>query len=101
MVGSTSTTAAASSRNSWRPSSRIDPERLHREPAMPSIDRLGPLTPDDRAAILAPLDEFSRSEGFVWRPEPLALALRGDSGAIVGGLIGELHWGWLRIDILA
>jgi GNAT superfamily N-acetyltransferase len=68
---------------------------------MPSIDRLGPMTLEDRAAILAPLDKFSRGKGFVWSVEPLALALRNDSGAIVGGLIGEMHWGWLRIDILA
>jgi GNAT superfamily N-acetyltransferase len=59
------------------------------------------MTPDDRAAILAPLEEFSRGKGFVWSVEPLALALRDDAGTIVGGLIGELHWGWLRIDILA
>jgi GNAT superfamily N-acetyltransferase len=68
---------------------------------MPSIDRLGPMTPDDHAAILAPLEEFSRDAGYVWTVESLALALRDESGAIVGGLIGELHWGWLRIGILA
>jgi GNAT superfamily N-acetyltransferase len=65
------------------------------------IDRLADLPPDDRAAIVAPLDAFSRARGYAWRPVPLALALRTDAGVIVGGLIGELQWGWLRIDILA
>jgi GNAT superfamily N-acetyltransferase len=67
---------------------------------MLSVERLAELTPDDRAAILAPLDTFSRERGFAWQPAPLVLALR-DEGRIVGGLIGEVQWGWLRIDILA
>jgi len=65
-----------------------------------SIERLAELSPDNRNAILAPLDEFTRNRGFTWRPAPLALALRRE-GQIVGGLIGEIHWGWLRIEILA
>ncbi|VTU01806.1 acetyltransferase : Acetyltransferase OS=Singulisphaera acidiphila (strain ATCC BAA-1392 / DSM 18658 / VKM B-2454 / MOB10) GN=Sinac_4568 PE=4 SV=1: Acetyltransf_1 [Gemmataceae bacterium] len=65
------------------------------------VDRLRELTAADRAAILAPLDEFSRGRGFAWEPAPLALALRDDAGRVVGGLIGEVQWGWLRIDILA
>jgi GNAT superfamily N-acetyltransferase len=68
---------------------------------MPQISRLPELTPAERAAIVAPLDAFSRARGFVWQPQPLALALRDEQGGIVGGLIGELQWGWLRIDILA
>jgi ribosomal protein S18 acetylase RimI-like enzyme len=59
------------------------------------------LTAADQAAIELPLDEFSRSRGFIWQPQPLALALRDDSGRIAGGLIGSLQWGWLRIDILS
>lgn len=65
------------------------------------IDRLTELTSAERAAIVAPLDAFSRGRGFAWRPEPLALALRTCAGGVVGGLIGEAQWGWLRIDILA
>lgn len=67
---------------------------------MPTIERVAELVPDIREAILAPLDDFSRQRGYVWQPTPLVLTLRkGDE--IVGGLIGETQWGWLRIDILA
>lgn len=69
--------------------------------AMPRIDALTQLTPEDHARIVAPLDEFSRGLGFVWQPQPVALALRDEGGAILGGLIGHTQWGWLRIDILA
>lgn len=68
---------------------------------VPSIEHLTELTAADRAAILAPLDTFSRDRGFVWQPTALALAVRGEDGQVAGGLIGELQWGWLRIDILA
>jgi ribosomal protein S18 acetylase RimI-like enzyme len=68
---------------------------------MPSIERVAELTPTERAALIAPLDEFSRRRGFVWKPHPLALVLRGESGEIAGGLLGELQWEWLRINILA
>ncbi|MGE3807046.1 MAG: GNAT family N-acetyltransferase [Gemmataceae bacterium] len=68
---------------------------------MPTIERLANLTPVDRAALLAPLDEFSRARGFPYEPRELVLALRDDAGNVSGGLIGQLHWGWLRIEILA
>jgi GNAT superfamily N-acetyltransferase len=68
---------------------------------MTRIDRLAELTPADRAAIVAPLDAFSHSRGFLWQPQTLALALRDGEGLIVGGLIGQLQWEWLRTDILA
>lgn len=68
---------------------------------MPHIDQLAELTVADQAAIEQPLDEFSRGRGFTWQPHPLALALRDDSGRIVGGLTGSFQWGWLRIDILS
>jgi ribosomal protein S18 acetylase RimI-like enzyme len=68
---------------------------------MLSIERMTELNPVDREAIVAPLDEYSRRRGFVWQPQPLVLALRGEGGGILGGLIGELHWEWLRIEILA
>ena len=68
---------------------------------MPHIDLLAELTASNQTAIERPLDEFSRGRGFTWQPQPLALALRDDSGRIVGGLIGSFQWRWLRIDILA
>jgi ribosomal protein S18 acetylase RimI-like enzyme len=65
------------------------------------VERLAEVTPAERAAIVAPLDAFSRQRGFAWQPAPLALALRDGGGKIVGGLIAELQWDWLRIELLA
>ncbi len=65
------------------------------------IEQLAELTDADRAAIVEPLDSFSRNRGYVWQPKPLALVLREDTGGIAGGLIGTTQWEWLRIDILA
>jgi ribosomal protein S18 acetylase RimI-like enzyme len=69
--------------------------------SLPRIEQLAALTAADQAAIELPLDEFTRDRGFLWQPQPFALALRDDSGRIVGGLTGSFHWGWLRIDILS
>lgn len=68
---------------------------------MPTIDHLAEPSAEEREAITAPLDAFSRAQGFVWQPEPLVLALRDDAGHIVGGAIGETNWGWLHVRILA
>jgi GNAT superfamily N-acetyltransferase len=68
---------------------------------MSQIHRLAELTGADRAAIMAPLDLFSHRRGFVWTSQELVLALRDDQQKIAGGLIGELNWEWLRINILA
>ena len=66
---------------------------------MPQIVRLAAPTPTEREAILAPLDAFSRAQGFIWQPEPLTLVLRDDEDRIVGGVIGETNWGWLHREI--
>ena len=68
---------------------------------MPQIVRLAAPTPTEREAILAPLDAFSRAQGFIWQPEPLTLVLHNDEGRIVGGAIGETNWGWLHLTVLA
>ncbi|WP_406699310.1 GNAT family N-acetyltransferase [Singulisphaera sp. Ch08] len=68
---------------------------------MPQIVRLDAPSLMEREAILAPLDAFSRAQGFVWHPEPLALVLRDDEDRIVGGAIGETNWGWLHLTVLA
>ena len=65
------------------------------------IDRLDEPTAEEHAAIVAPLDEFTRQQGFLWKPRPVVLALRDDGGEIAGGLVGNLNWEWLRIEILA
>ncbi len=64
-----------------------------------SIVRLNATSENERAAIVAPLDEFSRARGFPFLPQPLALGLH-DGDELVGGLIGQLTWNWLHIQML-
>ncbi len=64
-----------------------------------TIEKLGELPDEARAAILAPLDTFSRARGFPFSPQTLAIALR-EQGHIVGGLIGQINWDWLYIQVL-
>lgn len=68
---------------------------------MPRIEQLAELTPDDRTAVIAPLDAFCSSRGFVWELRPVVLALRDERGQIAGGLIGDIVWEWLQIKILS
>lgn len=68
---------------------------------MVRIDRVTEPTASDREAIVAPLDAFSRAQGFIWRPELVMLALRDGAGRIVGGAVGETNWGWLHVTVLA
>ncbi len=63
------------------------------------IARLEAPSENEVAAIVAPLDEFSRARGFPFLPKVLALGLH-DSGELVGGLIGQLNWNWLHIQLL-
>lgn len=66
--------------------------------------RLEPLdgpTPDDVAAIIAPLGAATEAAGFRHDPQAITLVLRDSSGAILGGVIGETLWGWLHVRILA
>jgi ribosomal protein S18 acetylase RimI-like enzyme len=67
---------------------------------MPQIDRVSDATPELRAAILAPLQAYSRLRGLVWQPTSLVLVLKEDT-EVVGGLIGHYHWEWLQIEVLA
>ncbi|QMW21573.1 GNAT family N-acetyltransferase [Sandaracinobacteroides saxicola] len=64
-----------------------------------SIARLNAPSENERAAIVAPLDAFSRARGFPFLPQPLALGLY-DGDELVGGLIGQLNWNWLHIQLL-
>jgi GNAT superfamily N-acetyltransferase len=58
------------------------------------------ITEDERAAVIAPLGEFSVARGFPFRPEPVFLLLR-EGERIVGGLIGHSYWDWLYIEVLS
>ncbi|WP_324132386.1 GNAT family N-acetyltransferase [Bosea sp. (in: a-proteobacteria)] len=64
-----------------------------------SIARLEAPSESDMAAIVAPLDEFSRARGFPFLPRVLALGLY-DGGELVGGQVGQVNWNWLHLQLL-
>jgi len=53
-----------------------------------------------REAVVAGLSAYNAAVVGPRNSLPLALSLRDDAGMIVGGLIGELKWEWLHIDLL-
>lgn len=53
-----------------------------------------------REAVIAGLSAHNASRVGPRNGEPLALSLRDEAGIIVGGLIGELKWQWLHVDLL-
>jgi ribosomal protein S18 acetylase RimI-like enzyme len=59
-----------------------------------------PLPPEDSdfEALKAGLTEFNESfTGPVFR-EKISSFVKDDSGKIVGGILGEINWGWLHIQ---
>jgi len=60
-------------------------------------------TPDEalRQAIQAPLVAFNRALAGPSGHETLALAVRDEAGAMVGGLWGATSYGWLYTQLLA
>lgn len=53
-----------------------------------------------REAVLRGLSAHNEARVGPRRTEPLALSLRNEAGTVVGGLIGELKWEWLYVDLL-
>lgn len=53
-----------------------------------------------REAVVSGLSAYNAAVVGARNSQPLALSLRDDAGTIVGGLIGELKWEWLHIDLL-
>lgn len=53
-----------------------------------------------RDIIVAPLREYNASQVGPIKPEPLAICLRGDDGAVIGGLWGHTVADWLYVDLL-
>src|SRR5690606_28950965 len=51
-------------------------------------------------AILAPLNAYTREQGFAYTPVGLALVLE-DAGAIRGGLVADTAWRWMYIRLLS
>lgn len=57
-------------------------------------------TDADRAAILAPLAAFNREHAELDSTGPLAVLLKDEAGATVGGLWGATIFRWLKIELL-
>jgi GNAT superfamily N-acetyltransferase len=56
--------------------------------------------PDDLRVIREGLDAHNAAQGAVVDWVPLALLLRDEQGAVVGGLTGGTYWGWLYVGRL-
>jgi ribosomal protein S18 acetylase RimI-like enzyme len=52
------------------------------------------------AAVKTGLAAYNAARVGPRNSEPLAISLRDEDGTIVGGLIGELKWQWLHVDLL-
>ncbi len=57
-------------------------------------------TPEDRAAVLAPLVEFNLRSAAPPDPRPLAILLKDADGATTGGLCGRTLYDWLFVEYL-
>ncbi|MBO0903306.1 GNAT family N-acetyltransferase [Jiella sonneratiae] len=66
----------------------------------PTIHRLDLPETAHRARIVAPLAEHATAGNFAFAPRFLTLALQDDAG-IDGGLIAQIYWNWMWIEILA
>jgi ribosomal protein S18 acetylase RimI-like enzyme len=53
-----------------------------------------------REAVVGGLSAYNAAVVGARNSVPLALSLRDEADTIVGGLIGELKWEWLHIDLL-
>lgn len=58
-------------------------------------------TEEQRAAILAPLRAHNIAKAGPSLYEPIALLVRDDNDAILGGLYGHTFYRWLFIELLA
>ncbi|AZO81690.1 hypothetical protein BLM15_23780 [Bosea sp. Tri-49] len=52
-----------------------------------------------REVVLRGLAAHNESKVGPRNTQPLALSLRDEAGAMVGGLVGELKWEWLYVDL--
>lgn len=52
-----------------------------------------------REAVLRGLSAHNEARVGPRKTQPLALSLRDEAGAMVGGLVGELKWEWLYVDL--
>lgn len=55
---------------------------------------------ETKEAVVAGLTAYNAARVGPRNTEPLAISLRDEAGAIVGGLVGELKWQWLHVDLI-
>jgi GNAT superfamily N-acetyltransferase len=67
---------------------------------MPTIDLDESPDPALRDQILKPLRAFNDSQIGAVKVQPLVIALRNDSGAVIGGLWGQSAAAWMFVDLL-
>jgi GNAT superfamily N-acetyltransferase len=54
----------------------------------------------ERQAVLGPLGEFNARNGYPSDSRSVAVLVRDDEGAVVGGLWGRTGYGWLFVEFL-
>jgi GNAT superfamily N-acetyltransferase len=62
-----------------------------------SVDGLGP---EDRDTIIDGLVTYNAAHGARWSGRELSVVARDDTGAVIGGLLGETGLGWLFVGAL-
>lgn len=55
---------------------------------------------ETRDAVVAGLSAYNAARVGDRNAMPLAISLRDDDGTIVGGLVGEMKWQWLYVDLI-
>ncbi|URX63616.1 GNAT family N-acetyltransferase [Luteibacter anthropi] len=66
-----------------------------------NLDIIEEPTPEDRAAIVAPLVAYNEAHGPAAVIRPVAILLRDDAGDAIGGLWGKTMFDWLYVELLA
>lgn len=54
---------------------------------------------ETREAVLRGLSAHNEARVGPRNTQPLAISLRDEGGAMIGGLVGELKWEWLYVDL--
>lgn len=55
---------------------------------------------EDMAYVCAKFREFNDRQGGVYPSKELLLIAYGPDKRVIGGLCGDISWGWLHVDVL-
>ena len=66
----------------------------------PAISLESRLSAEGRQKVIGGLMVHNREQTGDGSYEDLTFLLRDSDGEVVGGLLGEIYWGWLHIDVL-